>query len=142
MGALVPPLVFTAIVGSIAALRDLDNAARLVVRTLAWFAITALIAVCIGIALGLLLQPGLHAGIDRAGVALPSTTGSWVDFLKGLVPANFLGLTASTSQADAHLATMLSFNVLQIIVAAVATGAAAVRVGAASGGAWTASVAS
>src|SRR4051794_29912530 len=40
--ALVPPLVFTAIVASIAALRDLENAARLVTRTLAWFALTAL----------------------------------------------------------------------------------------------------
>jgi len=127
--ALVPPLVFTAIVSSVAALRQLDNAARLVVRTLAWFAITALIAVCIGIVLGVVIQPGIHAGVDRAGAALPSTTGSWVDFLKGLIPANVLGLTASTSQADAHLTTALSFNVLQIIVAAVAIGAAAVRVG-------------
>ncbi|MBB5714342.1 dicarboxylate/amino acid:cation symporter [Sphingomonas aerophila] len=129
--ALVPPLVFTAIVSSIAALRDLDNAARLVARTLAWFAITALIAVSIGLVLGVTLQPGIHAGVDRAAGVMPSTTGSWVDFLKGLVPANFLGLTASTSQADARLSTTLSFNVLQIIVAAVATGAAAVRVGAA-----------
>ncbi len=50
---LVPPLVFTAIVASIANLRELQNAARLVWRTLLWFAITALIAVAIGIALGL-----------------------------------------------------------------------------------------
>jgi Na+/H+-dicarboxylate symporter len=129
--ALVPPLVFTAIVGSIAALRDLDNAGRLVVRTLAWFAITALIAVLIGIALGVTIQPGLHAGVDRAAAVAPSAKGSWADFLQGLIPANFLGLTASTSQADARLSTTLSFNVLQIIVAAVAIGAAAVRVGAA-----------
>src|ERR1700755_1740719 len=46
--ALVPPLVFTAIVSSIAALRDLENAAKLVWQTLLWFAITALIAVSIG----------------------------------------------------------------------------------------------
>ncbi|MFV0622439.1 dicarboxylate/amino acid:cation symporter [Sphingomonas sp. ac-8] len=129
--ALVPPLVFTAIVGSIAALRELRNAARLVADTLAWFAITALIAVSIGIVLGVVIQPGLHAGVDRAAAALPTTTGSWADFLKGLIPANFLGLTASTSQADARLSTTLSFNVLQIIVAAIAVGAAAVRIGAA-----------
>ncbi|MFX9532968.1 cation:dicarboxylase symporter family transporter, partial [Acinetobacter baumannii] len=61
--ALVPPLVFTAIVASIAALRALDNAARLAWRTLFWFAVTALIAVTIGIVLGLVMQPGLHAGI-------------------------------------------------------------------------------
>ena len=42
--ALVPPLVFTAIVASIAALRDLKNAAKLVVQTLLWFAFKALTA--------------------------------------------------------------------------------------------------
>ncbi|WCT71935.1 dicarboxylate/amino acid:cation symporter [Sphingomonas naphthae] len=128
--ALVPPLVFTAIVGSIAALRDLDNAARLVGRTLLWFAITALIAVSIGIVLGLVMQPGLHAAVDQAAAVAPTTRGSWLDFLKGLVPANIMGLTASTKLADdGSAATSLSFNVLQIIVAAIAIGAAAVRIG-------------
>ncbi|MBO9623367.1 MAG: dicarboxylate/amino acid:cation symporter [Sphingomonas sp.] len=127
--ALVPPLVFTAIVASIAALRDLENAARLVAQTLLWFAATALIAVSIGIVLGLVIQPGLHAGIDPAAAKAPSSTGSWLDFLKGLVPANFLGLTASTALVDGKPVTSLSFNVLQIIVAAIAVGAAAVRIG-------------
>ncbi|HSX56475.1 MAG TPA: cation:dicarboxylase symporter family transporter, partial [Sphingomonas sp.] len=127
--ALVPPLVFTAIVASIAALRDLDNAARLAWRTLFWFAVTALIAVTIGIVLGLVIQPGLHAGIDPAAAKAPATSGSWLDFLKGLVPANFLGITASTALTDGRATTALSFNILQIIVAAVAVGAAAVRIG-------------
>ncbi|OAN64825.1 dicarboxylate/amino acid:cation symporter [Sphingomonas sp. TDK1] len=127
--ALVPPLVFTAIVASIAALRDLDNAAKLVARTLFWFAATALIAVLIGIALGLLLQPGLHAGVAASAAKAPSSTGSWLDFLKGVVPANFLGITAATTLKDGAATTGLSFNVLQIIVAAIAIGAAAVRVG-------------
>lgn len=127
--ALVPPLVFTAIVGSIAALRDLSNAARLVGQTLLWFAVTALIAVAIGIALGVALQPGLHAGIDAAAAAAPATRGSWIDFLKGLVPANVLGIGATTTLSDGAATTAVSFNVLQIIVAAVAIGAAAVRVG-------------
>jgi Na+/H+-dicarboxylate symporter len=129
--ALVPPLVFTAIVASIAALRDLENAAKLVTRTLAWFAATALIAVLIGIALGLIIQPGLHAGVDPTTATAPSSSGSWLDFLKGLVPANFLGLTASTSIDAGAAKTALSFNVLQIIVAAIAIGAAAVHVGSA-----------
>ncbi|PCG16162.1 MULTISPECIES: dicarboxylate/amino acid:cation symporter [Sphingomonas] len=132
--ALVPALVFTAIVGSIAALRDLNNAARLVAQTLLWFALTALAAVSIGIALGLLLQPGLHAGVSPATAAAPSTTGSWLDFLKGLVPANMLGLTASTTLTDGAATTIVGFNVLQIIVAAIAIGAAAVSVGDAGAG--------
>ena len=127
--ALVPPLVFTAIVASIAALRDLHNAARLVARTLLWFAVTALIAVSIGIAIGLIVQPGIRAGVDPAAAVAPSSTGSWLDFLKGIVPANPLGIAATTSIKDGVATTAVSFNVLQIIVAAVAIGAAAVRVG-------------
>lgn len=133
--ALVPPLVFTAIVASIAALRDLDNAARLVAQTLLWFAITALIAVVIGIVLGVTIQPGLHAGVDLAAAKAPGTSASWLDFLKGLVPVNFLGLGAATTiGGDGHATTALSFNVLQILVAAIAVGAAAVRVGKAGEG--------
>ena len=44
----VPPLVFTAVVVSIANLRGLTNAARLAVRTLLWFMATSLIAVTLG----------------------------------------------------------------------------------------------
>ncbi len=126
--------MFAAIVASIAALEDLQNAARLVAQTLLWFAITALIAVLIGIALGILLEPGLRTGVDAAAAAAPATTGSWFDFLKSLVPGNFLGLSASTKIAEGAPATSLSFNVLQIIVLAIAIGAAAVRAGPAGEG--------
>jgi Na+/H+-dicarboxylate symporter len=132
--ALVPPLVFTAIVASIANLAQLQNAAGLVWRTLLWFAITALIAVAIGIGLGLALQPGLHAGVAASAAHAPSTTGAWLDFLTSLVPANFLGLTASTKLADGAATTSVSFNVLQIVVIALVIGAAALRVGAAGQG--------
>jgi len=126
---LVVPLVFTAIVASIAALRNLDNARRLVISTLVWFAITALIAVTIGIALGLLIQPGVTAGVNAASAVAPKAAGSWLDFLRGLVPANILGLEASTKLADGAARTALSFNVLQIIVIAITIGVAAVRIG-------------
>ena len=132
--ALVVPLVFTAIVASIAALRDLGNAARLVGQTLLWFAITALIAVTIGLVLGVALQPGVHAGIDASAAARPATTGSWLDFLRGLIPGNVLALEAGTTLTDGAAKTKLSFNVLQLIVVAIAIGAAAVKVGPAGEG--------
>ena len=92
--AAVPPLVFTAIVVSIANLRQVANAARLATQTLVWFMITSLIAVTIGIGLGLLTNPGLSAEVSTEGAAYDGGTGSWLDFLTGLVPQNFLGLSA------------------------------------------------
>ncbi len=128
--ALVPPIIVTAIIASIAALRDLRDAGRLVVSTLLWFALTAFIAVLIGIALGLLIEPGVHSGVAATLAEKSSTQGGWLDFLKGLVPSNFLGLTAFTSaKDDGSLSTSLSFNALQLIVIAIVVGTAAVRLG-------------
>jgi Na+/H+-dicarboxylate symporter len=128
--AVVPPLVFTAIVASIANLGALTNAARLAWKTLLWFAITAGIAVAIGLTLGTLIQPGHHSDLAGAAATPPSSVGGWTDFLKGLVPANFLGLSASTTFDDGgHAATAIGVNVLQLLVVSIAIGLAAIRVG-------------
>lgn len=124
--AIVPPLVFLAIVASIANLREVTGAARLAWKTLVWFAVTALIAVGIGIVLGLVLQPGANTSVTADAAAEPGRTGSWLDFLTGLVPVNMLGLQASVG-GDGSVG--LSFNVLQILVVAIAVGIAALKVG-------------
>ncbi len=124
------PLVFTAIVSSIANLREVANAARLAVQTLLWFAITAFIAVIIGIVVGSITQPGARTGVSAATEKAPGTTGSWWAFITGLVPSNFLGLNAKTTVAEGAASTSLSFNVLQLLVVAAAIGIAALKVGA------------
>ena len=126
---LVPPLIFTAIVASISNLRQLSNAANLVWQTLLWFAVTALIAVLIGITLGLIIQPGLHSTVLPDAAKEPSTVGSWLDFLKGLVPGNIFGLYANTRIADGAPTTTVGFNVLQILVISIVIGVAALKVG-------------
>ena len=125
--AVVPPLVFLAIVASIANLRDVTGAARLAWKTLAWFAATALIAVSIGIVLGLVLRPGDHTSVAAGSATAPGTTGSWLDFLTGLVPANVLGLEGSAGGDGTGRPRR--FNVLQILVIAIAVGIAALKVG-------------
>lgn len=127
--AAVVPLVFTAIVASISNLRRVQNAARLAGQTLLWFAITAFIAVSIGIVLGLTIQPG-----NRAGAGLetgePSSQGSWIGFLTGLIPQNFLGLGVRGGLDDeGSFSGSVSFNILQIIVVSVVVGIAALRAG-------------
>jgi len=126
----VPPLVFTAIVVSVANLRQVTNAARLAGQTLVWFLVTSLIAVVVGIGLGLLTNPGLNAAVDTSGAEYEGGSGSWLDFLSGLVPGNILGLSAETAADEAGaLSTSLSFNVLQIVVVAAVFGAAALAAG-------------
>ena len=122
---LIPPLVFTAVVTSIANLRQVSNAARLAVQTLVWFAITAFFSVIIGIVVGVVLKPGANSTVDAAEAAEPSTTGSWMGFLDSVVPSNFLGLTAKVTESGASV----SFNVLQILVVSLLIGVAAVKAG-------------
>jgi Na+/H+-dicarboxylate symporter len=115
----VPPLVFTAVVVSIANLRGLANAARLAVSTLVAFMATSLIAVAIGLALGLATDPGAGASIDRAAAKAPETTGSWTDFLTGIIPED-------------PITPFVEPNVLQIVFLAVVAAAAALAVGSAA----------
>ncbi|WP_405365444.1 dicarboxylate/amino acid:cation symporter [Kitasatospora sp. NBC_00039] len=113
----VPPLVFTAIVVSVANLRNVTNAARLAGRTLLWFLITSLIAVAIGLGLGLLTNPGEGTNLTTEGLKPPKSTGTWIDFLTGIFPTNIV---------DAFT----QVNVLQIVFLAVVVGAAIIKLGA------------
>jgi Na+/H+-dicarboxylate symporter len=128
--AIVPPLVFAAIVASIANLRALDNAARLAGQTLLWFGITALIAVVIGLAIGLIVQPGAGLRGTTLAVGHSSTMGGWLDFLKGLVPGNAIALSGSSKVEDGGaVTTTLSFNILQLLVISIAVGLATLKIG-------------
>lgn len=133
--AIVPPLIFTAIVASIANLRTVTHAARLAGQTIIWFAITAAISVVIGIGLGLIFQPGRHTSLDIADGYALDKSGSWLDFLTGIIPVNVLGLGARTdltTSADGTVTsatTGITFNVLQILVVALVIGIAALKSG-------------
>ena len=116
---MVPPLVVTAVITSVANLRKVANAARLAVSTLLWFAATSLISVIAGILIGLWVKPGVGAGVDAAAAEAPSSTGSWWAFLAGVVPENILGLGVSLSEDGADPAFI-----------SIALGIAAVKVGA------------
>lgn len=123
---LIPPLIFTAVVTSVANLRKVTNATRLAVSTLVWFALTALVSVIIGIVVALVIQPGNTTSVSADQASEPHTMGSWLGFIDSVVPVNFLGLSAATnSDGDINV----TFNVLQILVLSLAIGIAAVKAG-------------
>lgn len=118
---LIPPLIFTAVVTSVANLRKVAGAAKLAVSTLVWFVITGFLSVLVGLAVGLIMKPGAHTSVSPDAAAAPTTEGSWLGFIQSIVPDNFLGLSVSEGS--------LSFHVLQILVISIAVGVAAVKVG-------------
>ncbi|MEU0528674.1 dicarboxylate/amino acid:cation symporter [Streptomyces niveus] len=112
----VAPLVFFAILVSITNLRKVNNAARLASRTLLWFMITSLIAVAIGIVIGLITNPGSGTGLTPKDGAKPEGSGSWIDFLTGIVPTDVIS-------------PFTELNVLQIVFLAAVAGIAALKLG-------------
>ncbi|RSS37923.1 dicarboxylate/amino acid:cation symporter [Streptomyces sp. WAC08241] len=112
----VAPLVFFAILVSITNLRKVNNAARLASRTLLWFMITSLIAVAIGLAIGLITNPGSGTGLTPQDGKLPKREGSWIDFLTGIVPTDVI-------------TPFTELNVLQIVFMAAVAGIAALKLG-------------
>ncbi|OFR67070.1 dicarboxylate/amino acid:cation symporter [Corynebacterium sp. HMSC078H07] len=122
---MVPPLIFAAVVTSVANLRKVANAASLAISTLVWFAITAFFSVLAGILVALVMKPGVGTTVDASTAADPSHVGSWTAFLQQLVPSNFFGLTASFSDDSVSL----SFGALQLLVISLALGIAAVKAG-------------
>ncbi|MFF0288506.1 dicarboxylate/amino acid:cation symporter [Streptomyces sp. NPDC005262] len=112
----VAPLVFFAILVSITNLRKVNNAARLATRTLLWFMITSLIAVAIGLTIGLITNPGAGTGLTPKDGAKPEHAGSWLDFLTGIIPENVI-------------TPFTELNVLQIVFMAAVAGIAALQLG-------------
>ncbi|GAA3017572.1 dicarboxylate/amino acid:cation symporter [Actinokineospora globicatena] len=89
------PLVFTAIVVGVTSLRGLGGgrtAARLGGKTLLWFGITSLIAVLIGIAVGLISGAGKGVSVQPSEATVKRLAdraqGDWLTVLNGLVPDN------------------------------------------------------
>ncbi|OPC82535.1 sodium:proton antiporter [Embleya scabrispora] len=113
----VPPLVFTAILVSVVNLRNVNNAARLAARTLMWFLITSLIAVAIGLTIGLVTNPGDGFKLPADPGKAPKTNGDWLDFLTGIIPTNIVTAFSEV-------------KVLQIVFLAVVLGSAILSVGA------------
>ena len=112
----VAPLVFFAIAISITNLRNVHNAARLATRTLLWFMVTSLIAVAIGLVIGLVTNPGSGSGASAADAAKPEDAGSWLDFLTGIVPTDVI-------------TPFTELQVLQIVFMAAVVGIAALKLG-------------
>lgn len=128
------PLVFFAVIHAIGSLHGQKSVAALGGRTFLWFAITALLAVCVGLAVGTVLQPG--AGMSNLQVDpkfTPKDVPSVVQVLLNIVPANpFHALTGIGTTKNAADETVLAAgrgSILPVIFFAALIGFAMVKLG-------------
>ena len=128
------PLVFFAVINAVASLSGQKSITALAGRTFLWFAITAVLAVGVGLAFGWILKPGIGVGVlqvaaDYKEKQIPGV----LDMLLNLVPSNpFQALSGAASAKTADGMTVLvprNGTVLQVIFFAGLVGFAIVKLG-------------
>jgi Na+/H+-dicarboxylate symporter len=128
------PLVFFAVINAVASLSGQKSIAALAGRTFLWFAITAVLAVGVGLAFGWILKPGVGVGVLQvASDYTPKDVPGVLDVLFNLVPSNpFQALSGAASAKTADGMTVLvprNGTVLQVIFFAGLVGFAIVKLG-------------
>ncbi|HJW44871.1 MAG TPA: dicarboxylate/amino acid:cation symporter [Lysobacter sp.] len=128
------PLVFFAVITAVGALHGQKSIAALGGRTFVWFAITAVLAVCVGLIVGLVVKPGVGVGaLQVASDYTPKDVPSPLAVLFNIVPQNpFQALSGAASGKTADGMKVLvpsNGTVLQVIFFAALVGFAFVKLG-------------
>ena len=128
------PLVFFAGINAIASLHGQKSIAALGGRTFAWFALTAVLAVGVGLAVGTVMQPGIGVGTLQVDPTyVPRDVPSPVRVLLDVVPSNpFYALAGIGTRTNAAGETVLAAgrgSILPVIFFAALLGFAMVKLG-------------
>jgi len=128
------PLVFFAVINAVSSLSGQKSIAALAGRTFLWFALTAVLAVGVGLLFGWIVKPG--SGVSELKMAsdyTPKDVPGALDMLLNLVPSNpfqALGGAATAKLADGtKVLVPRSGTVLQVIFFAGLVGFAMVKLG-------------
>jgi Na+/H+-dicarboxylate symporter len=110
------PLVFFAVINAVSSLHGQKSVAALGGRTFLWFAITATLAVCVGLAVGWVLQPGKGlTGLMMAPEYQIREVPKPVQVLLDIVPANpFKALTEGKILQVLFFAGLLGFALVKL----------------------------
>lgn len=128
------PLVFFAVITAVGSLHGQKSIAALGGRTFAWFALTAVLAVSVGLLAGHVVKPGLGVGtLQVASDYTPREVPSSLAVLFNIVPSNpFQALSGAASGRTADGMKVLvpsNSTVLQVIFFAGLIGFAFVKLG-------------
>lgn len=128
------PLVFFAVINAVSSLSGQKSIAALAGRTFLWFALTAVLAVGVGLLFGWIVKPG--SGVSELKMAsdyTPKDVPGALDMLLNLVPSNpfqALGGAATAKLPDGtRVLVPRSGTVLQVIFFAGLVGFAMVKLG-------------
>jgi len=108
---LIVPLVFVTLVTGITSMEDLSKMRRIGVKTFSIYLVTTAIAVAIGLAFGILFEPGAGVALSNTAAVAAKKAPPLVDTLLALIPTN-------------PMDSLVKGDILQIIVFAIFLGIA------------------
>ena len=128
------PLVFFAVINAVSSLHGQKSIAALAGRTFVWFAVTAILAVAVGLLFGLVIRPGEGVGVLQvASDYKPKEVPGLLDVLFNLVPSNVFqalsGAAASRTTDGTSVLVPRNGTVLQVLFFAGLVGFALVKLG-------------
>lgn len=108
---LIVPLVFVTLVTGITSMEDLSKMRRIGIKTFSIYLVTTAIAVAIGLAFGLIFEPGAGVALSNTAAVAAKKAPPLVDTLLALIPTN-------------PMESLVKGDILQIIVFAIFLGIA------------------
>lgn len=108
---LIVPLVFVTLVTGITSMEDLSKMRRIGIKTFSIYLVTTAIAVAIGLAFGLIFEPGAGVALSNTAAVTAKKAPPLVDTLLALIPTN-------------PMDSLVKGDILQIIVFAIFLGIA------------------
>jgi len=108
---LIVPLVFVTLVTGITSMEDLSKMRRIGIKTFSIYLVTTAIAVAIGLAFGLIFEPGAGVALSNTAAVAAKKAPPLVDTLLALIPTN-------------PMDSLVKGDILQIIVFAIFLGIA------------------
>ena len=113
---LIVPIVFFTVISGVASMGDPAKLGSLGIKTLALFLATSIIAISIGLALAIIIQPGAGADLSNAAAGTVQEAVPLAERLMSIIPAN-------------PVAALAEGNVLAIIFFAILLGVGLIAVG-------------
>ncbi|MBP1681082.1 MAG: sodium:dicarboxylate symporter [Proteobacteria bacterium] len=108
---LIVPLVFVTLVTGITSMEDLSKMRRIGIKTFSIYLVTTAIAVAIGLAFGIIFEPGAGVALSNTAAVAAKNAPPLVDTLLALIPTN-------------PMDSLVKGDILQIIVFAIFLGIA------------------
>ena len=120
---IIAPLLFSVVVTGIASHGDIKTLGKLGAKTFIYFGITTILALIIGLCVGLIFEPGANVNIDATQSAIEKVSGMAkqdIELSKGNMIVDLIPTSIIKSMAEGNLLQIVIFSIIFALAACAA----------------------